>query len=328
MFPTVAPVRSSFVTHEPTTDTSGSQAGHGTKAIVAALVANLGIAVAKLVGFLLTGSASLLAEAAHSLADTTNQGLLLLGGRQARRPEDEQHPFGYGQTRYFWSFVVALILFSLGALFAIYEGVRKIQHPHDLERPGIGVGVLLVAAVLEGLSFRTAIVESRPLKGEQSWWSFIRTAKVPELPVLLLEDSGALMGLVFALLGVGLSLATGNAVFDGIATLCIGFLLAAIASVLVVEMRSLLIGEGVSDAEKRTLRAVIEQAPHVRRFIHARTLHLGPEEVLVATKVELDPELRFSQVASCVNDIEARIREALPAARVVYVEPAVFDPSR
>ena len=307
---------------------SGGGHAHGTKAILAALVANLGIAVAKFIGFLITGSASLLAEAGHSVADTTNQGLLLLGGRQAKKPEDDKHQFGHGMARYFWSFVVALILFSLGSLFAIYEGIKKVQNPHEVEKPAVAVLILSVAVLLEGYSFRTAIAESRPLKGDQSWWSFIRTSKVPELPVLLLEDSGALVGLLFALSGVGLTIITGNEVFDAFGTLMIGVLLGVIAAVLIVEMRSLLLGEGVARDDRDRIRSAIETHPQVKRFIHARTMHLGPEDVLVATKVELDSRLSFPQVAEAIDQIEARIRSTLPMARVIYVEPAVFDETR
>jgi cation diffusion facilitator family transporter len=304
------------------------EAGHGTKAIIAALFANLGIAIAKFIGFLITGSASLLAEAGHSVADTTNQGLLLLGGRQAKKPQDESHPFGYGMTRYFWSFVVALILFSLGALFAIYEGIKKLQHPHEVEKPAVAIGILGVAILLEGFSFRTAIVESKPLKGSQSWWSFIRNAKVPELPILLLEDSGALIGLVLALLGVALTLATGNADWDAISTLSIGVLLGVIAVILIIEMRSLLLGEAASPDSVLRLRAAIESSPPVRRLIHVRTMHLGPEELLVAAKVEFDGSLDFAGVSAAIDETEARIRATEANAKLVYLEPAMFDPSR
>ena len=307
---------------------SGQSGAHGTKAIVAALFANLGIAVAKFVGFLITGSASLLAEAAHSVADTTNQGLLLLGGRQAKKPQDESHPFGYGMTRYFWSFVVALILFSLGSLFAIYEGIKKLQHPHELEKPAVAIGILLVAVALESFSFRTAIVESRPVKGEQGWWSFIRTAKVPELPVLLLEDSGALVGLLLALSGTVLTLVTGNADWDAYATLGIGVLLAVIAIILIVEMRSLLLGEAASPQAITRLRTAIESTPSVRRLIHVRTLHVGPEELLVAAKIEFDGGLDFAGVSSAIDETEARIRSSEPNATLIYLEPAIHDPRR
>jgi cation diffusion facilitator family transporter len=301
---------------------------HGTKAILAALVANLGIAVAKFIGFLITRSSSLLAESVHSLADTTNQGLLLLGGRQAKKSETERHQFGYGMARYFWSFVVALVLFSLGSLFALYEGIEKLTHPHKVESPGVAIAILAIAVVLEGYSFRTAMAESRPLKGTQSWWSFIRTAKVPELPVLLLEDSGALVGLAIALVSVVLTQITGNADFDAYGTLAISVLLGAIAIILIVEMRSLLLGEAASPATTRTIQAAITGAPSVKRFIHARTMHLGPEELLIATKVELDPSLDFRGVADAIDGIEDRIRAAVPEARVIYVEPAIHDPNR
>lgn len=309
-------------------NSGGLAGGHGSKAILAALAANLGIAVAKLAGFLITGSAALLAEAGHSIADTANQGLLLLGGKQARHDEDEHHNFGYGMARYFWSFVVALILFSLGSLFALYEGIQKIGHPHEVESAGLAIAILAVAVLLEGYSFRTAIAESRPLKGDASWWQFIREAKVPELPVVLLEDTGALIGLVIALSSMTLTQVTGDPVWDAYGTIAIGALLGVIAAILVVEMRSLLLGESASPAEQQAIRQAIESNPAVRRFIHARTMHLGPEELLVATKVELDPALTFAEISTAIDATEARIRDAVPTARVIYVEPAQFDPSR
>ena len=305
-----------------------SSEAHGKKAILAALLANLGIAVAKFVGFLLTRSSSLLAEAGHSLADTTNQGLLLLGGRQANRAEDAEHEFGHGMARYFWSFVVALILFSLGSLFALYEGFSKLGHPHEIEKPAIAIGILAVAVALEGYSFRTAINESRELKGKQSWWSFIRTSKVPELPVLLLEDSGALIGLGIALGATALTAITDNAAFDAYGTIAIGVLLGVIAAILIVEMRSLLLGEAATPQTKQLIRDAISDAPNVSRFIHARTMHVGPEELLVTAKVEMDAAMTFVDVAACIDMIEARIRSAVPEARVIYIEPAVYNPSR
>ena len=220
-----------------------------TRAILAALLANAGIAVAKFVGFLITGSSSMLAESVHSVADTSNQGLLLLGQRQSRKEADPLHQFGYGRSRYFYSFVVALVLFSLGSVFALYEGYHKISHPSELTSPIVAIVILVLAIGLEGYSFRTAVKESRPLKGSGSWWRFIRTSRNPELPVVLLEDSGALVGLVFALLGVGLTVLTGNPVWDGVGTVAIGVLLGVIAVVLMVEMHSLLIGEGATRDE-------------------------------------------------------------------------------
>ncbi len=302
--------------------------GHGTKAILAALVANFGISIAKFVGFLITGSSSLLAESGHSLADTTNQALLLLGGRQAKRAEDEDHEFGYGMTRYFWSFVVALILFSMGSLFALYEGFSKLNHPHEIEKPLVAIGILVVAIILETFSFKTAVAESRPLKGSQSWWSFIRHAKVPELPVLLLEDSGALLGLIIALGATLLTMATDNALFDAYGTIAIGVLLGVIAVILIIEMRSFLLGEAASPEAKKAIRTAIDHTPLVSRFIHSRTVHLGPDTLLVTAKVEFNEAMSFSAVAAAIDDIEANIRSACPQATLIYIEPALYDPSR
>src|SRR6201991_328272 len=221
-------------------------AGGGTRAIVAALLANAGIAIAKFIGWLITGSSSMLAEAVHSVADTSNQGVVPPGGRPARRAATPEHPFGYGRDRYFYSFVVALLLFTLGSVFALYEGIHKLEAHESLTSPLVAVVILVVAIVLESFSFRTAIHESRPLKGSGTWWQFIRQSKTPELPVVLLEDLGALVGLVLALLGVGLTVLTGNSVFDALGTICIGVLLGVIAIILIIEMKSLLVGEGAT----------------------------------------------------------------------------------
>ena len=297
-------------------------AGGGTRAVIAALLANLGIAVAKFVGFLITGASSMLAEAVHSVADTGNQGLLLLGGKRSQREATEEHPFGYGRDRYFYGFVVALMLFSLGAVFAIYEGIHKIEEPEELTSPIVAIVILLVAVVLEGFSFRTAIHESRPLKGSsRTWWQFIRQAHVPELPVVLLEDFGALVGLVLALLGVGLTVATGNPVFDGLGTVAIGVLLGIIAVILVVEMKSLLIGEGALRPVVATIVAELEAGEDVTRCIHLKTQYLGPEELLVAAKIALTPRLPVERVARAIDEAEARVRAAVPEARVMYLEP-------
>jgi cation diffusion facilitator family transporter len=292
-----------------------------TRAILAALLANAGIAVAKFVGYLITGSSSMLAEAVHSVADTSNQALLLFGQRQARREADSLHPFGYGRSRYFYSFVVALVLFSLGSVFALYEGYHKIAHPAELTSPLVAVAILVVAILLESYSFRTAMVESRPLKGNGSWWRFIRTSRNPELPVVLLEDTGALIGLVLALTGVGLTVLTGNPVWDGIGTAAIGLLLGVIAVILMIEMHSLLIGEGATSVEDKAIRAALEQTEHVDRLIHIRTQYLGPEELLVAAKIALAPSTDLATVASTIDAAEAAVRAAVPAARVIYLEP-------
>ncbi|MCQ4121454.1 cation diffusion facilitator family transporter [Rhodococcus tibetensis] len=296
----------------------------GRKAILAALGANAGIAVAKFAGFLITGSSSMLAESVHSVADTSNQGLLLLGQKKAERSADELHQFGYGRSRYFYSFVVALVLFSLGSLFAIYEGVHKIQHPEGLTSPLVAVVILVVAIGLETFSFITAVRESRPLKGEASWWGFIRTSRSPELPVVLLEDTGALVGLFLALGGVGLTMVTGDPVWDGIGTLCIGGLLGVIAIILIVEMQSLLIGEGATaDEEARILTALVD-GQKIERVIHCKTQYLGPEEILVAAKVAVAPGSDIQAVATAIDEAEARVREAVPAVHRIYLEPDLF----
>ena len=296
-------------------------ASGGTRAIVAALLANAGIAIAKFVGYLITGSSSMLAEAVHSVADTSNQALLLLGGRQAKRAATQDHPFGYGRDRYFYSFVVALLLFTLGSVFALYEGIHKLQAPEPLTSPLVAVVILVVAIGLEGFSFRTAIHESRPLKGSGTWWQFIRQSKVPELPVVLLEDLGALIGLVLALLGVGLTVATGNPAFDALGTIAIGVLLGVIAIILIIEMKSLLIGEGATAPVLATIVSQLESAPEVQRVIHIKTQYLGPEEMLVAAKIALTPGLPVEAVARAIDEAEQRVREAVPDARLIYLEP-------
>jgi cation diffusion facilitator family transporter len=291
------------------------------KAIFAALVANAGIALAKLVGFLLTGAASLLAEAVHSFADTSNQGLLLLGGKRARQEESRVHPFGYGRERYFWAFVVALVLFLLGGVFAIYEGIEKLRHPHELESFAIAIGILLVAVALESYSLSTAVKEANHVRGDASWWQFIRRSRNPELPVVLLEDVGAELGLFMALGGVITARITDNPRWDAAGSLGIGILLVLIAVTLVVEMKSLLIGESATDQDIDTIERAICGTTNVQRLLHMRTQHLGPDELLVGAKLAMDPSLTFEQVAATINDCEARVRAAVPSARVVYLEP-------
>ena len=296
---------------------------HGTKAVIAALLANAGIALAKFVGFVITGSASMLAESIHSVADSGNQGLLLLGGKRARREADESHPFGYGRERYFWAFVVALVLFSLGGAFAIFEGVEKIRHPHEVESPAVAIGILLFAVALETYSFRTAIREANKIRGDAGWWQFIRRSKNPELPVVLLEDFGAEVGLLIALGAVTATLATGDAVFDGIGTLSIGVLLTVIAVVLAIEMKSLLLGETATPEVQTTIRSVIEAEPAAQRLIHMRTQHLGPDELLIGAKVSFAAGLSMGELAGAVNRVEASVRRQVPSARVMYIEPDV-----
>ncbi|MEX0665943.1 MAG: cation diffusion facilitator family transporter [Acidimicrobiia bacterium] len=293
------------------------------RAIAAAFVANLGIAIAKFVAFLATGAASMLAESIHSLADTGNQGLLFLGGRRASRAPSKTHQFGYGRERYFWAFVVALVLFSLGSMFALYEGIAKLVHPHEIKSPEWAFGVLGIAIVLESFSLRTAVHEAAKVRGDRTWWKFIRTSKSPELPVVLLEDVGALVGLVFALVGVATATVTDEPAFDAVGSIAIGLLLGVIAIVLAIEMKSLLIGESASPEEQAVIREAIEGSPDVDRLIHLRTEHLGPEDLLIAAKVDLSPEGNEG-TAQAVDRVEARIRTVAPHAKVIYLEPDEF----
>ena len=289
------------------------------RAIFAALLANLGIAISKIIAAVITGSASMVAEAIHSLADTGNQGLLFLGGRRARRPADPHHQFGYGAERYFWAFVVALVLFTLGAMFSLYEGVEKLRTPHTIESPAVAFVVLGVAVVLESFSLRTAMKEA----GEHrtgGWRAFIRHTKNPELPVVLLEDAGALAGLALALLGLGLAVATGEPRYDAIGSLAIGLLLGAIAIVLAIEMKSLLIGESATLDDQLRIQQAITESPEVTSLIHLRTLHLGPEELLVAAKIDFAvPDA--PTLARAIDAVEARVRTAVPNAALIYLEP-------
>ena len=298
-------------------------ANGGTKAIVAALAANLTIAVLKFVAFVLTLSSSMLAEAIHSVADSGNQLLLLLGGKRAQKAASPEHPFGYGRERYIYAFIVSIVLFSVGGLFALYEAWGKIQHPHGIEGDfwWVPLAVLVGAIVAESFSFRTAIIESNPLRGKQSWVKFIRNAKQPELPVILLEDFGALVGLVFALFGVGLTLITGNGIWDALGTGMIGLLLVAIAIVLAVETKSLLLGESATSADVAKIRTAIEAGG--TGIIHLKTMHLGPEELLVAAKISVGRADSGQDIAKAIDDAEVRIREAVPIARVIYLEPDV-----
>ncbi len=300
----------------------------GNKAIIAAFLANLGIAVTKFIAWAFSGSSSMLAEGVHSLADSGNQLLLLLGGRRAKQRPDKEHPFGYGRVRFVYAFVVAIVLFSIGGVFSVYEGISKIQNPHPLEVWWLPLLVLVIAIGLESFSLRTAIAESRPHKGTASWISFIRRSKAPELPIVLLEDLAALTGLVIALFGVGLTALTGNGLFDGIATILIGVLLIAVAIIVGVEVKSLLVGEGASDEDVAKIEQALLANSEVERIIHMKTLYLGPDEFMVGAKIGVAAERTMREVSVIVNLAERRIREAVPAARIIYIEPDVYlDPN-
>jgi cation diffusion facilitator family transporter len=301
----------------------------GTKAVIAALAANLGIAATKLVAFVITGSSAMLSETLHSVADSGNQLLLLIGGRRARRAASALHPFGYGRARYIYAFIVSIVLFSVGGLFALYEGYQKVKEGHPLEQAWIAVIVLVIAIVLESFSFRTAIVESnKARRAGQSWVSFVRRAKAPELPVVLLEDFAALIGLVLALLGVVLAVITHDGLWDGIGSICIGVLLVGVAIVLAMETTSLLIGEAATPSAQQAIARALAADPNVKGIIHMRTLHLGPDELLVAAKIAVDHDDTALDVARTIDAAEARIRAVVPIAHLIYLEPDIYRETR
>jgi cation diffusion facilitator family transporter len=307
-------------------------ASGGTKAVVAALLANTGIAITKFIAWALTGASSMLAEAIHSVADAGNQVLLLVGGRRAQREASAEHPFGYGRTRYVYAFIVAIVLFTVGGLFALYEAYHKYEevhagHPNELLESRfwwVPLVVLSAAIVMEIFSFRTAIQESNRVRGQQSWVQFVRRAKSPELPVILLEDLAALLGLVLALFGVGLTLLTDNGYWDVVGTAAIGVLLVVVAVILALEMSSLLIGEGATQSDARRIEQAIGDEPRIQRLIHMKTLYLGPDELLVAAKVQIADGGTTESIAEAIDATERRIREAVPVARVIYLEPDVY----
>ena len=304
----------------------------GTKAVVAALLANLGIAITKFAAWLLTGASSMLAETIHSVADAGNQALLLVGAKRSQREATEAHPFGFGRERYIYSFIVAIVLFSVGGLFALYEAYHKYHalqegHPDELLESRwwwVPLVVLSAAILMETFSFRTAIVESNKVRGEQSWAQFIRGSKAPELPVVLLEDLAALLGLIFALAGVGLTLLTDNAYFDVLGAAAIGTLLVVVAIVLAIETKSLLVGESASPGAITRMRQALEETPGVSRIISLKTLHVGPEELLVAAKIAVEHDSSAGSVAQTIDDAERRVRAVEPVAQLIYLEPDIY----
>ncbi len=300
----------------------------GRKAVFAAFAANLGIAATKFIAFLITGSAAMAAESLHSVADSGNQALLLIGRRRSQRDETDEHQFGFGAERYFYAFIVAVVLFTVGAVFSGYEGIQRISHPEHLTSPVVAFAVLAVAIIGESLSFRTAIRESNETRGSEGWYGFIRHAKAPELPVILLEDFAALLGLTIALAGVSLAVSTGNERWDGVASLSIGVLLGCVAVVLAIEMKSLLIGESASRDTERAIVAALEDGPEVHSVIHLRTLHVGPETLLVAAKIAVPAEESAASVALAIDAAERRVRASVPIAELIYLEPDLYQEGR
>lgn len=307
----------------------------GTRAVIAALLANAFIAVTKFAAWALTGASSMLAEAIHSVADSGNQVLLLVGGRRSKRGATAEHPFGYGRERYVFGFIVSVVLFSVGGLFALYEAYHKWHeiaegHPNELLESRwwwVPIVILLAAIIAESFSFRTAIRESNKTRGKQRWSKYIRAAKAPELPVILLEDFAALVGLIFALFGVGMTLLTHNGIFDVIGTAMIGLLLVAVAITLAVETKSLLLGEAASPEAVGRIEQALTNTPGIERIIHMKTLHLGPEEVLVAAKIAVVPCDTALEVTDTIDRAESNIREAEPMVTALYLEPDIYDPN-
>ena len=297
----------------------------GTKTIVTALIANFTIAIAKFFGFIITSSSAMLAEAVHSVADTSNQALLLLGKKRSRKQPTAMRQFGHGRERFFWAFVVSLVLFSIGSMYAIFEGIEKIRHPHEIESLWWALTILLFAMCMEAYAFQTAVKESRHYKGNHSWRSFIRRSRIPELPVVLLEDFGALMGLIFAFICVLIADITGNTVWDGIGTLSIGILLGLIALVLAIETKSLLIGESALPEQTLSIETAITNSDHVERLIEMRTEYLGPETLLVTAKIEFKGTFSSSGISDAVDAVEENIRAVEPLAKIIYLEPDTYD---
>jgi cation diffusion facilitator family transporter len=307
-----------------------TEGGHGDspRAVIAALGANLGIAATKFVAFVITGSASLLAESVHSVADSGNQVLLLIGRTRARREETEQHQFGFGAERYVYAFIVAVVLFVVGAIFSLYEGISRIRHPEEVLSPVVAFVVLGVAIVLEAFSFRTAISQSNLTRGRVRWSAFIRRSKAPELPIVLLEDFAALIGLGFALFAVILSTVTGDGRWDGAGSIAIGLLLGCVAVVLAIEMKSLLIGESASPEVQQAIVTAIEEVPLIEQVIHLRTLHVGPESLLVAAKVAVRRGELAESITASIDEAERKVRAAAPIAGLIYLEPDLYEATR
>ncbi len=309
---------------EAAAGTAGSH-GESAGAILAAFLANMAIAVTKFIGFLITGSSSLLAEAIHSVADSSNQGLLVLGGKRAAKPATDLHPYGFGRSRYFWSFVVAIVLFSAGGLFALYEGWHKISHPEEISSPAVAIVILVLALIFEGFALRTALKHAKPVRRSLTVPQFIRRSRSPELPVLLVEDSAALTGLLCALLGVVLATATGEPIFDGVGTLMIGIVLVAVGIFLAVEMQSLLLGEAATEEDQEKIEEAASSVPEIATLVYVMTQHLSPDDLLVAIKVEFAQGLSAADAAEVINSTEAKIRAAVPIATRIYIEPAAIS---
>lgn len=296
---------------------------HSTSHIIQSLVANLIIAVAKGVAAVFTRSGAMLAETLHSLADCGNQLLLLLGVRLSRRPPDEKHPLGYGRSLYFWSFMVALLLFTGGGVFSLYEGLHKLGHPEAVENPWLGVAILGFSLVIEGWATISNITEMNRRRGELPFFQYLRESKDSDLVVVFGENSAAVLGLALALVALGLASVTGDPRWDAIGTLAIGVVLIGVAVFLAIEVKSLLVGEAADPAITRAVEALAVEDPKVTRVLRLITVQQGPGEVLVAMKLGFLSGMTFEEVSATINGFETRLRARCPEVKWSFVEPDV-----
>jgi cation diffusion facilitator family transporter len=302
---------------------AGRRIGHIKANIVlyGALFANLGIAAAKFIAAAVSGSSSMLSEGVHSLVDSGNQLLLLHGQARAKRAPDSRHPFGYGRELYFWAFVVAILIFAIGAGISVYQGWIHIHDPEPLRDPTINYIVLAVAFLLEGTSWAIAVREFDAGRGELGWWQAVRRSKDPAGFIVLFEDSAALAGLIIAAVGIWLSHATGDARIDGIASIAIGLILAAVAILLAREAKELLIGEAADPALIAAIRAIVEAHPEISAINHVRTIHTAPDSIFVAVSADFEDDLRMGHAETLIETIEGELKAASPLISSIYIRP-------
>lgn len=294
------------------------------RAILLALGANFAIFAAKLVAALVTGSGAMMAEAVHSLADCGNQGLLLLGMRQAKRPASSEYPLGWGRALYFWSFLVAILLFSVGGMFSFYEGLHKLTHPEPLKWPWLALGVLVFGIVAESISMRGCLVEVNKVRGNRSLWRWFRETRSSELLVIFGEDLAALIGLCFAAAAIGITMVTGNPIYDAVGTMAIGILLVVVAVLLAIEVKALLIGQGVEPQRRAELMSFLQARPEVDKVLNLITLQMGPD-VMVAVKALMAPTDSARALIDAINTVEQAMKSQFDDVRWSFFEPDVTD---
>ncbi|MBI4954793.1 MAG: cation diffusion facilitator family transporter [Myxococcales bacterium] len=298
-------------------------ADHGTKHIIQSLLANVAIALAKGVAAVFTGSGAMLAETIHSAADCSNQALLLLGVKQARRPPDATHPLGYGRALYFWSFMVALLLFTGGGVFSIYEGIHKLGSDEAVHHVGWGIGVLLFSLAVEGWAALSNVRDLNKRRKQTPFFRYLRESKDSDLVVVFGENSAAALGLVFALAALGLSSATGDPMWDAVGSLAVGVVLVGVAIFLAVEIKSLLVGEAADPHIAATVRGLVKDSADIEEMLSLITVQQGPGEVMVAAKVRLRRDLTAERIVQVLNGYEARLREQCPDVKWSFVEPDI-----